>query len=64
MRYKITIKKDGTSVVEVLEGEGDSCLIRTQALEQRLGKPEGERVLKPEFHQSEFVEEVVREYDR
>lgn len=63
MKYKITIRKDGTSVVEVLEGQGPACVQATSALERRLGKAEGERVLKPEY-QLEQVTESEREFDR
>jgi len=58
-KLKITIHKDGTQKLEVLEGCGPDCVEFTKALENRLGKQEGERELKPEF--SETVSEAEQE---
>jgi hypothetical protein len=60
-KIKITLHKDGTQKVEVLGATGEGCLEFTRELEKRLGNQEGERVLKPEFEQTET--EVEREHE-
>lgn len=62
-KIKVTIHKDGTQHVEVLNGNGESCLDLTRALENRLGKPEGERVYKQEYHETEQVVETDHEIE-
>ena len=57
-KIKITLHKDGTQRVEVLNAVGQECCAFTLELERRLGRPLGERVLKPEFEATE--EERVR----
>jgi len=61
-KMKITVRKDGTQKVEVLNASGDECLAFTKEMERRLGTQDGERELKPEFEQAENVEE--RNYER
>ena len=51
-KIRITLLKDGTQKIEVLGAAGDACLEFTRALEKRLGAVEGERTLKPEFHEA------------
>lgn len=63
-KIKITLHKDGTQKVEVLGATGDECVEFTRELEQRLGKPVGERVLKPEYEQTESERETQREVDQ
>lgn len=63
-KIKITLHKDGTQKVEVLGAVGEECLALTAELEKRLGTPVGERVLKPEFHESEQQREADREVER
>ena len=60
-KIKVTIHKDGAQHVEVLNAVGESCEDLTRTLEQRLGKQEGERVLKPEHHEEEHIVETGRE---
>lgn len=62
-KMKITIRKDGTQTIEVLGAVGEECLAFTQQLEQRLGVQEGERVLKPEYSETEPEVERDREVD-
>lgn len=63
-RIKVTLSADGTQHIEVLGAAGSGCLDLTRALEQRLGKPAGERTLKPE-HATEDSQEAdpVREQE-
>ena len=60
-KMKITLRKDGTQKIEVLNAVGDECLAFTRELEARLGAPAGERELKPEYHESDT--EVVPEHE-
>jgi len=60
-KMKITLHKDGTQKIEVLGAVGSECLEFTQELEKRLGVPVGERVLKPEYEETE--PEVQRDYE-
>ena len=62
-KIKVTIHKDGTQHVEVLNGAGEDCTEFTSVLEGRLGKQEGERVLKPEYYEEEHVVETDREIE-
>lgn len=52
-KIRITLHKDGTQKVEVLGAVGAECMEFTAQLEQRLGAPLGERVLKPEYELTE-----------
>jgi hypothetical protein len=63
-KIKITLHKDGTQKIEVLNAVGPECLEFTRELEKRLGVPEGERVLKPEYHETESELERDREVER
>ncbi len=60
-KMKITLRKDGTQKIEVLNAVGDECVAFTRELEARLGVPAGERELKAEYHESEA--EVVPEHE-
>ena len=60
-KIKVTIHKDGTQHVEALNDGGEHCLEFTKALEDRLGKPEGERVYKDEYY--EEVHEVETDHE-
>ena len=60
-KIKVTIHKDGTQHVEVLNDGGEHCLDFTAALEKRLGKQEGERVFKPEYHEEAHEVEIEQE---
>jgi len=48
-RIRVTIGADGSQRIEVLDAAGSECLELTRDLEQRLGRQDGERSLKPEF---------------
>lgn len=50
-KIKVTLKPDGTQVIEVFGASGPDCLDLTRPLEQRLGRPSGERALKPEYEE-------------
>lgn len=63
-KIKITLHKDGTQKVEVLDAVGSECTEFTRALEQRLGAPIGERTLKPEYHELQQEVERQREIER
>ena len=63
-KIKVTIHKDGTQKVEVIGAVGEECVQFTQELEERLGSTIGERVLKPEYHESETEMERDYEVDR
>jgi hypothetical protein len=63
-KIKITLRKDGTQSIEVLGATGDSCVELTSALEKRLGAQQGERELKPEYHETEALREPEREKER
>ncbi len=52
-KIKVTLHGDGSQDVEVLGASGDECVRFTRDLERRLGKPVGERTLKPEYHDEE-----------
>ena len=60
-KVKITIHKDGTQKIEVFGAVGDECEKLTRELERRLGTQAGERVLKPEYHETEQESESERE---
>ena len=60
-KIKVTLHKDGTQKVEVLGAGGQECVQFTAALEKRLGSAVGERVLKPEYQQTENEIERQRE---
>ena len=62
-KIKITLHKDGTQKIEVLGAAGSECLEFTQALENRLGTPLGEREFKPEFHETQTETERQREVE-
>ncbi len=62
-KIKITLHKDGTQKVEVLGAVGPECVEFTEQLERRLGVQQGERELKPEYHETETEIEHDREYD-
>lgn len=62
-KMKITLHKDGTQKVEVIGASGGDCLEFTKALEARLGTA-GERVLKPEYEETEAEVERDREEER
>jgi hypothetical protein len=63
-KIKITLHKDGTQKVEVLGAVGSECVEFTRELERRLGVPEGERQLKPEYHETEAEVERDHEVER
>jgi phage baseplate assembly protein W len=63
-KMKITLLKDGTQKVEVLNAVGDECEAFTQALENRLGTPLGERTLKPEYYETVTETELEHEVER
>ena len=50
-KIRIVLKKDGTQDIEVLGAQGAECLELSRQLEERLGVPDGERRLKPEYHE-------------
>ena len=60
-KIQITLHKDGTQKVEVLGAVGAECVEFTKELEKRLGKPMGERELKPEYDMTEPEVEQQRE---
>lgn len=62
-KIKITLHKDGTQKLEVLGAVGQECVEFTEQLERRLGVQEGERELKPEYHETEQQTEHDREYE-
>ena len=63
-KIKVTLHKDGTQKVEVLGAVGEECVELTRALEQRLGDPVEERMLKPEYELTEAEVEPERERAR
>ena len=63
-KIRITLHKDGTQKVEVLGAVGEDCVTFTAELEKRLGTQAGERVLKPEYHETEEEAEIEREVER
>jgi len=63
-KIKITLHKDGTQKIEVLEAVGAECTELTKGFEQRLGPQVGERVLKPEYHETQQEIEQQREMER
>ena len=54
-KIKITLRKDGTQKVEVVDAVGQDCVELTRQLEGRLGAATGKRELKPEFHEAVTV---------
>ena len=63
-KIKITLHKDGTQKVEVIGACGQDCLQFTAQFEKRLGRVEGERTLKPEYHETAQEVERDREVER
>lgn len=63
-KIKITLHKDGTQRIEVLGCTGAECVALTRDLEARLGTPVGERLLKPEYEQTESEVEPEQERER
>ena len=63
-KIKITLRKDGTQKVEVLDAVGTECESFTRELERRLGQQIGDRTLKPEYEMTESEVEQQRETDR
>ena len=61
-KIKITLHKDGTQQVEVIGAVGSDCVEFTKQLENRLGKPIGERVRKPEYDITE--QETERQHEK
>lgn len=51
MEILLTVNFDGSSQIEVIGGDGKTCLDQTQALEAALGEVDS-RQFKPEFRQS------------
>ena len=49
-KIKITLRKDGTQKVEVVDGAGPDCVEKTRPFEDRLGVAAGKREQKPEFN--------------
>ena len=60
-KIKITLRKDGTQKVEVVDGAGPDCVERTRPFEDRLGVATGKRELKPEFDEPVTVTEGEKE---
>lgn len=63
-KIKVTLKPDGTQRVEVEGASGPECLDLTRELERRLGRAEGERTLKPEYHEVEGTGQTEAERER
>jgi hypothetical protein len=63
-KIKITLLKDGTQKVEVLNAVGTECQEFTKELEKRLGVTIGERTLKPEFYETVSECETELEVER
>ncbi|MBI1792231.1 MAG: DUF2997 domain-containing protein [Acidobacteria bacterium] len=63
-KMKITLRKDGTQKIEVLNAVGEECLGFTHDLEKRLGAAASERELKPEYRETEVQVERDREVER
>lgn len=63
-KMKITLHKDGTQKIEVLGAVGPECVQFTRELEARLGKPLGERQLKPEYDETQTETQRDREVER
>ncbi len=49
MEIILTVNFDGSSSIEVIGGDGKTCLEKTKELEEALGKVD-ERQLKSEYH--------------
>ena len=60
-KMRITLHKDGTQKLDVLDAVGEDCRTFTKAMETRLGVQSGDRVLKPEHHETEDVSVPVHE---
>ena len=60
-KIKVTLRKDGTQKVEVVDAVGTDCVELTRQLEGRLGVAAGKRELKPEFHDAVIVTEGEKE---
>ena len=56
MEIILTVNFDGSSSIEVIGGDGKSCMQQTQALEEALGKVE-DRKLKSEYHRQTRIEQ-------
>ena len=63
-QIKVTLRPDGTQTIEVLGAVGDECLAWTRELEQRLGRQDGERLLKPQFETTDRETEHEKELER
>lgn len=63
-KIKITLSTDGTQKIEVLGAEGEECLEFSRALEERLGMPAGERILKEEYYENEAQREEERSREK
>lgn len=62
-KMRITLHKDGTQTIEVFGAKGSDCIEFSKHLEERLGTPARERVLKAEFYESETVSQE-REFEK
>lgn len=63
-KIKVVVHKDGSKTVETSGYVGPECLKATAEFEQRLGRPDGEPELKPEYHAEEARErEAQREVE-
>lgn len=60
-KIRVTIARDGTQRIEVLDSAGPDCVDFTRDLERRLGKPRGERTLKPEHSAESDATELSRD---
>lgn len=61
---RIILHKDGTQTIEVFGAKGSGCIEFSKHLEERLGSPVGERVLKNEYYQEEndgFIQDFESE---
>ena len=63
-KMKITLHKDGTQKIEVLNAVGEACVEFTREMEERLGAPAGERQFKPECFEKVIESESEREVER
>ena len=62
-QIKMIIGKDGTTRMEVIGADGGTCLEKTRSFEEALGTQVGERVLKPEFHETVHATETEFEVE-
>ncbi len=63
-KIRITLRRDGTQIVEVLDAVGPDCREFSRAFEERLGIPEGDRVFKPEYYESDSESEHEQDYEQ